>query len=155
MVNWALSQKGDLDKLNRISNISGMVHTHELELHLSTGDLASLFARFSRGEITSYVNFKYTIVSPEYFVVINIDNPDRMSALINEGFLAEKADGKKVLSKKYLDMYDKHLPMSSNSIEGHFQNFVDFANEANLGLKFINNREDVEKLLNKIESCIR
>lgn len=169
-LNEGISGSGKI-LLPYMTNTIEMVHTHELEIHLSTADLVSLFMRFSRGEIIDYVNFKYIIVSPEYFVVVSIDNPERMSTLLNEGLLVENASGEKMLSEKYLDMYYKHLPMSSNSIEGHFQNFIDFANEANLGLKislhrtdpetgalsskFINNRQDVDKLLNNIENCLR
>jgi hypothetical protein len=157
--------------LKKINNISEMVHTHELEIHLSQADLTSLFARFSRGEISDYVNFKYTIVSPEYFVVVTIDNPEIISTLLNDGFIVDDESGKKVLSEKYLKIYDKYLPITSNSVEGHFQNFIDFVNEANLGLKislhrtnpetgelsskFINSRQDVNDLLNNIGNCLR
>lgn len=157
--------------LLRKDNVTEVVHTHELEMHPSPADLIDIFGRFSRGEISDVNHFTYTIVTPEYFIVFQIDNPSQMDNLINDNFLSTDSTGKRQLGEKYSDMYNENIPLTANSVTGHFQNFIDFANQANLGLKislhrtdtntgeeiskFISSRGDVDNLLNKIESCIK
>lgn len=159
-------------RLPQLNNTTEMVHTHELEIHLSKGDLVSIFRRFQRGDITDFENFKYTIVSPEYFIVVQIDDPNKMRELLNYSFIYKNSYGKYVLAEDYDTRYDRYLANSQHSsIEDYFKKFIQFLNSLNSGLKlslhkidfetgddmskFINSPQDVNDFLNKINNCIK
>lgn len=155
-----------------LNNTIEMVHTHELEIHLSKSDLVSIFRRFQRGDIADIENFRYSIVSPEYFVVVQIDDPNKMIELLNNNFIYLNNEGKIKLAKKYEDIYDKYVVNTQNSsIEDYFKLFVQFLTNLNSGLKlslhkvdsesesdmskYINSPQDVNDFLNKINNCIK
>lgn len=159
-----------------MTNTIEMVHTHELEIHLSPADLTNIYNRFRRGDITDYINFKYTVVSPEYFIVIQIDDPNRMTELINDGIIViQELDNNKVSCKfgaVYMEKYNNCIANDQDkSIEDYFKDFINFMNDINSGLKislhktdplsgmevskYISSSQDVTNLLNEIGTCNR
>ena len=130
-------------------NILEMAHTHTKAIHPSSGDLASLFARYQRGDITDIENFKFIIIAPEYVVVLQIEDTYKMNALLNNGFL-ELKDNKYALSNRYNERYDKLLASSSYEMgypEGWFRSFVNFNNEIQSGIRInlyrITSKDDI------------
>ncbi len=174
-LNEGISGSGKI-LLPYMTNTIEMVHTHELEIHLSPADLTNIYNRFRRGDITDYINFKYTVVSPEYFIVIQIDDPNRMTELINNNIITMKVLDENTIkwefSNNYKDKYYDFIVNTPNkSIEDYFKDFINFMNDINSGLKislhktdllsgmevskYISSSQDVTNLLNRIGTCNR
>ena len=160
--------------LNDLPNTLELAHTHIDVIYPSIGDLRSIYRRYYKGCISDYENFKYIIVSPEYFVVIKIEDTNRMDVLIRDSLIIKKVitDDNKYsyeFSKEIEKNYDRFIPIQSNSVEGHFSNFMDFFEYLNPGLsisvyktdtesgemtyKKVSNREDFSNLLNRVGIC--
>ena len=68
--------------LPKHNNTIEVLHTHDCEIHLSTADLCSLYRRYMRGDISNISEFKYISVSPDYIVVLQINNEQQVRNLI-------------------------------------------------------------------------
>ena len=157
-----------------LPNTLELAHTHIDVIYPSIEDLKSIYRRYHKGCISDYENFKYIIVSPEYFVVIKIEDTDRMDVLIRDSLIIQKVitDDNKYrykFSEEIEKKYDRFIPIQSNSVDGHFSNFMDFFEYLNPGLsisvyktdtesgemtyKKVSNREDFSKLLNRTGIC--
>ena len=122
-----------------LPNTLELAHTHIDVIYPSIEDLKSIYRRYHKGCISDYENFKYIIVSPEYFVVIKIEDTDRMDVLIRDSLIIQKViiDDNKYkyeFSEEIKQKYHEFIPIQSNSVEGHFSNFMDFFEYLNPGL---------------------
>ena len=122
---------------------------------------------------TNYEEFRYIIVSPEYYVAIQIDDPNRIASLINnEQILVASPDDpnryifKREIRQKYNDAI---VNAQDKSIEDYFADFINFMNDIDSGFKvslhktdpltgriiskYINDPGDVTSVKNKIGDC--
>ena len=155
-------------------NTIELAHTHIDVVHPSIDDLKSIYRRYYKGCISDYENFKYIIVSPEYFVILKIEDIDRMDVLIRDSLIIQRMlvgnnKYKYEFSKNIRKKYYEYIPAESNSVEGHFSNFMRFFEYLNPGLSVsiyktdaesgnvfyrkVNNKEDFNNLIRKIGVC--
>lgn len=105
---------------------------------------------------------------------MKIEDTDRIDVLIRDSLIIQKViidDNKHryKFSEEIKQKYHEFIPIQSNSVEGHFSNFMDFFEYLNPGLsisvyktdtesgeiayKKVSNREDFSNLLNRIGIC--
>lgn len=158
-------------KTTTFPGMTEMVHTHCLEIHLSLQDLKTLYSSYARGYITDVENFKYTVVSPEYFIVLQIEDEEKIKTLLDNGFLEESiTDNTYTLNEKYEQDYkDLIFNKQDYSIEDYFSDFIRYMNNIESGFsislhrtdtttnqiisKYIKDSTDIQKLLELQDVC--
>lgn len=123
-----------------------MVHTHALEIHLSLSDLRTLYNSYARGYITDIANFTYTVVSPEYFIVLQIDDEEKVKDVINN-LMTNSIDEKGVKKYQFIDyqcnQYRNYVPNErGKSIEEYFSCFMEFMTDFESGLSISLHKTD-------------
>lgn len=158
-------------KTTTFPGMTEMVHTHCLEIHLSLQDLKTLYSSYARGYITDVENFKYTVVSPEYFIVLQIEDEEKIKTLLDNVFLEESiTDNTYTLNEKYEQDYkDLIFNKQDYSIEDYFSDFIRYMNNIESGFsislhrtdtttnqiisKYIKDSTDIQKLLELQDVC--
>lgn len=106
---------------------------------MSPADIANLFRRLDRGDIQDVANFNYVITSPDYIVMLNIKDVQRVQWLLHSGNILQKVElgGNKVkyiLSDNYSSIFNDYLKLEENkSIIAYFSDFVNFMNHIDSG----------------------
>ncbi len=160
-------------KTTTFLGITEMVHTHVLEFHLSLADLKTLYSTYARGYITDIENFTYAVVSPEYFVVLQIEDEEKMNDVINN-VMIRSTDTNGVYRWDFCEYvyksYYNYIPQESDkSEEEYFTNFMEFINDFDTGLsisvhktdtttkevtsKYILDQSDFQDLINLVKIC--
>lgn len=116
-------------------------------------------------------NFKYTVVSPEYFIVLQIEDEEKIKTLLDNGFLEESiTDNTYTLHEKYEQDYkDLIFNKQDYSIEDYFSDFIRYMNNIESGFsislhrtdtttnqiisKYIKDSTDIQKLLELQDVC--
>lgn len=73
-----------------VSNIIETVHTHDGIIHPSIADLTKLYWRFRRDDIYDYNNFRNTIITQDYVMVMEVEDIDRINQLVVEDNISMK-----------------------------------------------------------------
>lgn len=164
-----------INKLNTTTfpGMTEMVHTHALEIHLSLSDLKILYSSYARGYITDVDNFTYTVVSPEYFIVLQIDDEEKVKDVINN-LMTSSIDERGVKKYQFVDyqlkQYKRYIPSErGKSIEEYFSCFIEFMTDFESGLsislhktdattneiisKYILESSDVQDLISLYQIC--
>lgn len=125
--------------LPKHNNTIEVLHTHDCEIHLSKADLCSLYRRYMRGDISNISEFKYISVSPDYIVVLQINNEQQVRNLIESENILTRVDldNNKYtyeLSDYYKQRYISSIQNGENKgVEDYFKDFVNYMNEINSG----------------------
>ncbi|MBE6224739.1 MAG: hypothetical protein E7122_05885 [Bacteroidales bacterium] len=140
-----------------LANTLEVVHTHQDVAYPSIADLTKLYMRFRDNSVndSDAEDFRNIIVTPKYFMVMEIEDLDRIKELINNGIVT-KIDGKTQFDTKLTEQYNKMLGVPFSSFEEAFVQFLSFASQNILGFRYslhkVENGVIVSQYLNDVQS---
>ncbi len=122
-----------------LSNVIETVHTHDSAIHPSIADLKKLYWRFRQDDIYDYNNFRNTIITQDYIMVMEVDDISRIRHLVIEENIVMESDDDYSLTfnEWYENQYNNIVTpsTSASSYEEIFVRFLSFMDQINSGFK--------------------